>query len=72
MKFFLNLFNDKGLQIVFILSALFMAVDLAYNVYSTFGTKSVTIDSSRFSCTGTEPNGIEARCTQYTWIKGAR
>jgi hypothetical protein len=36
------------------------------------GPKSVKIDSTHFSCTQTEPFGIEARCTQYTYNIGVR
>ena len=28
--------------------------------------KTVTIDSKHWSCTATEPNGIEAECTNFT------
>lgn len=34
--------------------------------------KSVTIDAKHFECTATETHGLEARCTQYTWVKGVR
>lgn len=40
--------------------------------FSTFMEKTVTIDGKHFACTATEPFGIEARCTQYTWVKGVR
>jgi len=49
----------------------FIAATLVWSVYS-FSKKSVTISEKQFSCTATEPFGIEARCTQYTWTKGAR
>ena len=41
-------------------------------IMSLLSPKSVTIDAKHFSCTATEPFGIEARCTQYTWTKGVR
>ena len=31
--------------------------------------KTVTIDSKHWDCTATEPNGIEARCTNFTMKK---
>lgn len=37
-----------------------------------FNPKSVKIDERHFSCTEAEPFGIEARCVQYTWVKGVR
>lgn len=54
------------------LCTLIIIVNAIYQVYSTYGTKTVTVDSKHFECTDTEPYGIEARCTQLTWIKGAR
>mgnify|MGYP006295488229 CR=1 FL=1 len=35
-------------------------------------TQTVTLDGKHFACTATESFGIEARCTQYTWITGVR
>lgn len=37
-----------------------------------FNPKEVKIDEKHFACTAVEPMGLEARCVQYTWIKGVR
>ena len=55
------------------LLAICLAVLVLIALISSFtGPKSVKIDGSHFSCTQTEPFGIEARCTQYTYNVGAR
>lgn len=37
-----------------------------------FNPRSVKIDEKHFACTAVEPMGLEARCVQYTWVKGVR
>lgn len=36
------------------------------------GAKTVTINARQFTCTATEAEGIDAVCTQFTKIRGAR
>lgn len=37
-----------------------------------FNPRTVKIDEKHFACTAVEPMGLEARCVQYTWVKGVR
>ena len=48
-----------------VVTALFIVVGV--QMYTS--PKTVTIDSKHWDCTATEPNGIEARCTNFTMKK---
>ena len=48
-----------------VVTALFIVVGV--QMYTS--PKTVTIDSKHWECTATEPNGIEARCTNFTMKK---
>jgi hypothetical protein len=49
--------------VLLLISALYMAFA---------GPKTVEIDERKFSCTATEPHGLEARCIAYARINGVR
>lgn len=36
------------------------------------GPKTVELNDKKFTCTATEPHGLEARCTAYAMINGVR
>ena len=75
MKAFVDGFNsvyqNKTWQIMIFICTMVIIVNAGYSIYDVFAVKRITIDSNHFSCTGTEPNGIIADCTQYTKLKGA-
>ena len=50
--------------IILIISALYLAFFA--------GPKTVEIDEQHFRCTAAEAHGIVAKCTQYTYLAGAR
>lgn len=42
-------------------------------IYMAFaGPKTVELNDKKFTCTATEPHGLEARCTAYAMINGVR
>ena len=42
-------------------------------IYLAFvGPKTVELNEKKFTCTATEPHGLEARCTAYAMINGVR
>ena len=47
---------------------------IASAIYLAFfaGPKTVEIDEQHFRCTAAEAHGIVAKCTQYTYLAGAR
>ena len=46
---------------------------LSTEVYSSlYNSKSVTLSSKQFVCTDTDAVGIEARCIQYTYVRGPK
>ena len=46
---------------------------LSTEVYSSLhAAKSVTLSSKQFVCTDTDSVGIEARCIQYTLVRGPK
>jgi hypothetical protein len=69
---FFSVYENSLMKALILICALVIIVNTAYQIYSTYSTKSVTIDSKHFNCTATEPLGIIADCTQYTKIHGVR
>ena len=47
-----------------------LTATLIYLIFS--GPKTVELDDKKFTCTATEPHGLEARCTAYAMINGVR
>jgi hypothetical protein len=52
-------------------SCAFLIVSAIYLAFFS-GPKTVEIDESHFRCTAAEAHGIVAKCTQYTYLAGAR
>jgi hypothetical protein len=69
---FFSVFEESVAMRSLILSCtLVIIVNAAYQIYSTYSTKTVTIDS-RFACTSPDSNGLETICRQYTQVHGVR
>lgn len=60
----------KKLEIYTIALFIIAAIIIAWKIFT--GPATVTINGAQFHCTETQPFGIEARCTQYTFRAGAR
>jgi len=52
-------------------SCVILAVSAIYFGFFA-GPKTVEIDEQHFRCTAAEAQGINAKCTQYTYLAGAR
>jgi len=51
-------------------SCVLLTITLIYMFFA--GPKTVELDDKKFTCTATEPHGLEARCTAYAMINGVR
>ena len=55
----------------FMLGLVIVSTLISAGVHFYMAPKTFTIDDKHWDCTATEPNGIEARCTNFTMKKYA-
>lgn len=60
----------KKLELYTIALFIIATIIITWKIFT--GPATTTISAAQFHCTATEPFGIEARCTQYTFRAGAR
>lgn len=56
--------SEKFRNVMILILAFTATMFTAYSLYTS--PKTVTIDGKHWECTTTEPNGIEAECTNFT------
>lgn len=58
------LISEKFRNVMIIILAITAIMFTAYSLYTS--PKTFTLDEKHWDCTSTEPNGIEAECTNFT------